>query len=79
MEKFSVSDRYRLELHWDKVEYKQGVCTFTGPYFSGPALQEALKLNHKDHIMLDFFSQYLFLHLQANSYFFKIFLNYLKV
>jgi len=61
MEKFSLSDRYRLELHWDSVEYQEGICTFTDAFFSGPALQEALELNHTDYIMLDFFSQYLVL------------------
>ena len=61
MEKFSLSDRYRLELHWDRVNFEEGFCEFFGGYFSGPALQEALKLNHKDHIMLDFYSQYIVL------------------
>lgn len=59
MEKFNLSDRYRLELHWNKVVYeREGFCKFMGAYFSGPALQEALKLNPEDYIMLDFFKQY---------------------
>lgn len=62
MEKFSLSDRYRLELHWTETIYdKDGHCGFIGAYFSGPVLQEALQLAHEDHIMLDFFSQYLVL------------------
>jgi hypothetical protein len=61
MEKFSLSDRYRLELHWGSITYEEGFCEFNRAYFSGPALQEALKLNYEDHIMLDFFSQYLIL------------------
>jgi len=61
MEKFSLSDRYRLELHWTGITFEEGFCVFEGAYFSGPALQEALQLNHSDHIMLDFFSQYLIL------------------
>lgn len=62
MEKFSLSDRYRLELHWQEVIYeKDGLCKFVGAYFSGPALQEALKLKESDHIMLDFYHQYIVL------------------
>jgi len=62
MEKFSLSDRYRLEFHWDSVRYDYaGMCFFERAYFSGPVLQEALRLNDEDHIMLDFFSQYLVL------------------
>lgn len=59
MEKFSLSDRYRLEFHWESVRYDfEGLCFFDKAYFSGPVLQEALRLNDDDHIMLDFFSQY---------------------
>jgi len=62
MNKFSLSDRYRLELHWKKAIYEQpGICKLTKAYFSGPALAEALRLNDKDNIMLDFFDQYLVL------------------
>lgn len=62
MDKFTLSERYRLELHWSSVSYEEnGVCTFNGAYFSGPALMEALKLERKDHILLDFFQQYLVL------------------
>ncbi len=62
MIKFDLSDRHRLELHWDRTEYKQeGRCSLTGTYFSGPALSEAMQLEENDHIMLDFFKQYLVL------------------
>ena len=62
MTKFNLSDRYRLELHWDRVDYeRKGVCLLTGAYFSGPALSEAMELQENDHIMLDFFKQYLVL------------------
>jgi hypothetical protein len=62
MVKFDLSARYKLELHWKKTAYdKDGICKFTGAYFSGPALADAEKLNENDHIMLDFFSQYLYL------------------
>jgi hypothetical protein len=62
MEKFSLSDRYRLELHWNKAIYEQtGICKLEMAMFSGPVLNEAARLNANDHIMLDFFSQYLYL------------------
>jgi hypothetical protein len=62
MEKFSLSDRYRLEIHWKSLSYERdGLCKFDGAYFAGPALQDALKLNYEDHIMIDFFQQYLVL------------------
>jgi hypothetical protein len=62
MVKFDLADRYRLELHWKKVIYEQpGMCKLTGAYFTGSALADAEKLKANDHIMLDFFSQYLFL------------------
>lgn len=60
MNEFILSDRYRLELHWKKTNYnKDGVCTLSGAYFTGPALAEAQRLNDKDFILLDFFQQYL--------------------
>ena len=57
MEKFDLVDRYRLELHWESVEYEQeGVCKVKGAYFSGPALIEAAEINPNDYLKLDFFS-----------------------
>ena len=59
MDKFELSDRFRLELHWGDAIYEQeGVCKLTDAYFSGPALQEAVRLQDEDHILLDFFNQY---------------------
>lgn len=59
MEEFSLSERYRLELHWDRVSYERdGVCNVIGATFRGPALSEALQLENNDHILLDFFQQY---------------------
>ena len=67
MEKFSLIDRYRLELHWKDVIYNvEGICEIVGARFSGPALSEAAKLNESDHIHLDFYSQYI--HLVNNVY-----------
>ena len=62
MNKFSLSDRYRLELHWSKIIYeKKGRCKLSEATFIGPALSEAVKLENNDHILLDFFSQYMVL------------------
>ena len=59
MERFSLAERYRLELHWSEALYeKPGLCRFKDAKFMGPALKEALKLNDNDHILLDFFKQY---------------------
>jgi len=59
MDKFSLSERYRLELHWDKTVYKdEGRCDLINARFSGPALMQADKINNDDNIMLDFFHQY---------------------
>ncbi len=56
---FHLSERYRLELHWQKVNYdNDGFCEFKGAYFSGPALKQAMQVNDNDHIMLDFCAQY---------------------
>jgi hypothetical protein len=60
MQEFILSDRYRLELHWDKVRYnEEGICNLTNARFLGPALAEAQKLNNEDYILIDFFQQYL--------------------
>ena len=62
MDKFILSERFRLELKWKKAIYEiEGVCKLNGAYFCGPALVEALQLNNNDHIMLDFFVQYMVL------------------
>jgi hypothetical protein len=60
MAKFLLSERYRLEIHWEKIKYEQdGVCKLINAYFSGPALSNAEKINDNDSIKLDFFTQYL--------------------
>lgn len=62
MQKFDLSDRYRLELRWKKTTYNEGgVCRLTEARFTGPALADALKIEDDDHILLDFFKQYLVL------------------
>jgi hypothetical protein len=62
MEKFLLSERYRLELHWQKAIYEQeGICKLESAYFSGPVLSHANKINCNDHILIDFYSQYVLL------------------
>lgn len=62
MQKFDLTDRFKLELRWQLVRYEQeGRCKLIGAYFTGPALADAIKLEENDHIMLDFFKQYLVL------------------
>lgn len=59
---FLLSERFKLELRWKNTIYeKDGLCRFIGAYFSGPAIQIAQKINNNDNIMLDFYSQYLYL------------------
>jgi len=56
--KFLLSERFRLELHWDRVlRPKPGEMHLSGAYFSGPALKEADEINSNDTIRLDFCSQ----------------------
>lgn len=62
MEKFLLSEQYRLELHWERAIYNvDGVCELKGAYLSGPALNNAEKINPNDYIMLDFYKQYVIL------------------
>lgn len=64
---FSVSERYRLELHWSKVRYDlDQEAILEGCYFSGPVLVEVWQLAQEDHIDLDFAGQYIFF---ANFYY----------
>lgn len=58
--KFLLSERYRLEVRWEKAIYDQdGICKLIGAYFSGPVLSNAQRINSNDHIMLDFYRQYI--------------------
>ena len=55
-------EKYRLELHWDSVEYhSDSVANLVGARFTGPVLRNALKLEAPDSIELDFTSQLLVL------------------
>jgi len=56
--KFLLSERFRLELHWDTaLRPEAGIINLTGAYFSGPAMKQADKINDNDTIRLDFCSQ----------------------
>lgn len=57
---FSLSESFRLELHWTDTKYENpGKCELKAAYFSGPALQIAQRINNTDYMRLDFFSQYI--------------------
>lgn len=55
---FLLGEKYRLDVKWEDVEYKEGVCIFKGAYFSGPVLQFAEKIEPNNTMALDFFKQY---------------------
>ena len=60
MEEFMISERFRIELHWRKVNYeKEGIANIQGCYLSGPVLKEVEQLNEEDFIKLDFANQYI--------------------
>ena len=57
---YFCSDKYRLELHWDGIEYHdQETAKLKGALFSGPALKIAQKINPEDQIKMDLTPQHL--------------------
>jgi len=52
-------DKYRLELHWENIEYQKELVVLKGAKFSGPVLSQALKLEAPDFIDLDLTPQML--------------------
>lgn len=59
---FLLSERFKLEISWQEVLYeKDGFCRFKNTVFSGPVLQIAQKIENNDYMMLDFYSQYLYI------------------
>ncbi len=58
---FLLGEKYRLDLRWSSVDYKDNICLLTGAYFSGPALSFAEKIEPNNWINLDFFKQYIVL------------------
>ena len=60
MEEFMISERYRMEVHWEKVRYeKKGTAIIERCYLNGPVLKEVAQLNEEDFIKLDFINQYI--------------------
>jgi hypothetical protein len=58
--KFSIREKFRLEIHWEKVSYdKEGEAILEGCYFNGPVLNEVQELNSEDFMDLDFGTQYI--------------------
>ena len=50
MNKFLLSEKFRLELRWEDVLYEQpGKCKLVGGYFTGPVLQIAQKIIDNDY------------------------------
>ena len=59
MNKFLISEKYRLEIHWQKVIYeKDGLSRLEGCYLSGPVIKDVDQMNAPDSIKLDFTNQY---------------------
>ena len=51
MEKFMISEKFRMEIHWEKVRYeKKGIAIIEGCYLNGPVLKEVAQLNEEDFI-----------------------------
>jgi hypothetical protein len=54
-----VVARYRLELHWDFVEYTTDIVVdLKGAYFCGPVFKDAAKLREEDELILDMTTQH---------------------
>ena len=54
-----VSKKYRLELHWDSVEYNtDDIAVLKGAYFCGPVFADAARLRDEDGLVLDMTNQH---------------------
>ena len=55
-----VLSKYRLELHWDKIEYNRDyMAILKGAYFTGSVLKDAAQIKDEDELILDMTSQHL--------------------
>jgi hypothetical protein len=64
-----VLTKYRLELHWDSVEYSEDdVATLKGAYFTGPVLSDAAQINDPDQLILDMTKQHVILAAMEDYY-----------
>lgn len=60
MKEFSISERFRLEIHWRNVIYEQeGIARLEDCYLSGPVIKEVAQMSGNDFMDLDFTNQYL--------------------
>ncbi len=54
-----ILNKYRLELHWDTVEYPEDeVAVLKEAYFTGLVLKEAAQIQGDDQLMLDMTQQH---------------------
>ncbi len=67
MAHYLCREKYKLELHWDKIDYlDEESAVLKGAYFSGPALKIAQKVSAPDKIDLDLTPQHIVV---LNSYY----------
>jgi len=60
MKEFSISEKFRLEIHWSRSIYdREGIAKLDGCYLSGPVIKEVAQMNEEDRMKLDFSNQYL--------------------
>jgi hypothetical protein len=60
MPHYLCKEKYRLELHWDSIDYRNDEeAALREAYFSGPVLNNAAKIEAPDFIDLDFTPQML--------------------
>jgi hypothetical protein len=53
-----VLNKYKLELRWKSVEYKEELALLTGAYFSGPVLKDTAQIRENDQLTLDLTTQH---------------------
>lgn len=59
MKEFHISERYKLEIHWQDVRYEKEIAFLSGCFLSGPVIKELDRLNEIDYIKLDFGNSYI--------------------
>jgi hypothetical protein len=60
MKEFHITERFKLEIRWDKVIYdRDGAAELIGCYFGGPVIKEVADIAEEDRMKLDFSNQYL--------------------
>lgn len=56
---FNISERYKLEIHWQDIRYEKDTAFLSGCFLAGPVIKDLAELNEKDYIRLDFGNQYI--------------------